>query len=430
MMASNDTSTPGLEQWVRRAFDFTRMGEADQARLWMEKAASHGHRQAPIFAGIWRLVGYGGPVEPEAARSLLEQAVSNGEPLGYTLLAALAVSDLQGPRDWDRALSHLVDAARLGESRALLQLALLLPAGDPDVPALIDAAAALGNGTARYFHGRALCAGADPAQRVEGQRWLADMAARGEPCSRLYLARHGLPSSAEPPRAARADREFDFRAIAARVRWPHDRVMPAEVVHIDSPRIVSLPSLLTRDECDYLISRGAPYLQPATVGTAAGGVAMAQVRSNDSMLFSAADTDVIVQSLDSRIAAVLGQPAEHGERLALLRYQAGQAYAPHCDWIDPSMPGKAEIVARQGQRIASLLVYLNHEFEGGHTRFVQLGWSFKGEPGDALLWRNVTAEGHVDRRTLHAGEPPTAGEKWLLSKWMRNRPQSPHTGQP
>jgi hypothetical protein len=201
-------------------------------------------------------------------------------------------------------------------------------------------------------------------------------------------------------------------------------------VHNENPRIASLPNLLTREECDYLMSRGAPYLQPAAVGTAAGGVAMTQVRSNDSMLFSAADTDVVVQSLDSRIARALGQPAEHGEWLALLRYQPGQAYAPHCDWIDPSMPGKAEIVARQGQRIATLLVYLNDEFQGGHTRFVQLGWSFKGQPGEALLWRNVTAEGQVEPRTLHAGEPPASGEKWLLSKWMRNRPQSTLAGQP
>ncbi|HSN72404.1 MAG TPA: 2OG-Fe(II) oxygenase [Steroidobacteraceae bacterium] len=421
-MGLKDSET--AEQWVRHAFDLTRVGESDQARLWMEKAASHGHRQAPIFAAIWRLVGYGGPVEPDSARTLLEHAVRNGEPLGLTMLAALAVSDLQGPRDWDRALSLLLDAARLGESRAILQLAMLLPDGDPAKPALVHGAAALGNGTARYFHGRALCAEPTEEERTEGHRWLSDMAARGEPCSRLYLTSHGVALAGGTPRESRPGVDFDFAAIGARVKWPHGRPVPATVVQHTSPSVASIPGLLTPDECQYLISRGAPYLQPAAVGTAAGAAAMAQVRSNDSMLFSAADTDVIVQSLDSRIAAVLGQPAENGERLALLRYQPGQAYAAHCDWIDPRDPGKAAMLAAQGQRVSTLLTYLNDEYDGGETRFVRVGWSFKGAPGDALLWSNTTPTGDVDPQTLHAGEPPTRGEKWLLSKWMRNRSQA------
>jgi hypothetical protein len=31
----------------------------------------------------------------------------------------------------------------------------------------------------------------------------------------------------------------------------------------------------------------------------------------------------------------------------------------------------------------------------------------------------VEPDGKVDRGTLHAGLPPTSGEKWLLSQWVR-----------
>ena len=42
---------------------------------------------------------------------------------------------------------------------------------------------------------------------------------------------------------------------------------------------------------------------------------------------------------------------------------------------------------------------------------------------------NVDAEGTPDPRTLHAGLPPTAGEKWVLSQWVRTRPP-PGAGDP
>ena len=307
----------------------------------------------------------------------------------------------------------------------MLQLALLLPEGDPDRSLLIHAAATRGEGTARYFHGRTLFASVDEGERAEGLRWLAEMASRGEPCSAILLAgRHAaLPVIALPevPRPV----ELDWDTVGGRILWPHERPLPPVLVQRESPRIAKVAGLLTRDECHYLMSRGASYLQPAQVAGHGGNATVSTIRSNDSMVFSAADTDVVVQSIDRRIADVLARPAEHGERLALLRYAPGQAYAPHCDWIDPSAPGKAQVVASQGQRVSTLLVYLNSEYEAGTTRFVRLGWSFRGEPGDALLWSNVMGDGSVDPRTLHAGEPPTAGQKWLLSKWMRDRPQLP-----
>jgi prolyl 4-hydroxylase len=70
-----------------------------------------------------------------------------------------------------------------------------------------------------------------------------------------------------------------------------------------------------------------------------------------------------------------------------------------------------------------VLIYLNDEYTGGETDFPVLGWRYRGSPGDALAFRNVTAAGLPDVRTLHAGRPPAGGEKWLLSKWIRDRRQ-------
>lgn len=345
------------EDLVRKAFDLTREGRAEEARATMEQAAAAGSSQAAVFAATWRLIGYAGGVEPTVAVEFLKTASDNGEALGLTMLGGLAATDLLGPRDWSQALEYLVAAAKLGETRAQSQLVLLLPEDAPERDAL----------------------------------------ARREP--------------------------VDWAAAVSRVQWPHERGIPPATRLRESPQVEVIRGLLTADECTYVMARGAPYLQRAQVGGVDGAPMLTQIRTNDAMVFAYVETDVVIQSIDSLVARVLACPAENGEQFALLRYRPGQAYAPHCDWIDPATPGKDREVAESGQRIATLLVYLNDEFRGGETHFVRLNWSFKGRRGDALLWRNVKPDGSIDPMTLHAGLAPTAGEKWLLSKWMRDKPQ-------
>jgi len=77
----------------------------------------------------------------------------------------------------------------------------------------------------------------------------------------------------------------------------------------------------------------------------------------------------------------------------------------------------------KGQRVKTCLVYLNDDYEGGETDFPKLWLKFRGRTGAALVFENVLANGTGDMKTLHTGLPPMRGEKWLLSQWMRSKPQ-------
>ena len=94
----------------------------------------------------------------------------------------------------------------------------------------------------------------------------------------------------------------------------------------------------------------------------------------------------------------------------VMRYGVGEEFVPHFDFMDEKSPGFRDEIASQGQRIAAFLIYLNEEFEGGETEFPELGLRHRGGRGDALVFRNLDAAGQPDRRTLHAGLAPTAGE--------------------
>jgi hypothetical protein len=93
----------------------------------------------------------------------------------------------------------------------------------------------------------------------------------------------------------------------------------------------------------------------------------------------------------------------------------------HHDFGDPAEPGYARQVADYGQRVLTVLIYLNDDYEGGETDFPLVSWRYKGKTGDAILFHNVLLSGQPDRRMLHAGLPPSTGEKWLFSQWARSR---------
>jgi prolyl 4-hydroxylase len=74
------------------------------------------------------------------------------------------------------------------------------------------------------------------------------------------------------------------------------------------------------------------------------------------------------------------------------------------------------------QRVLTMLVYLNVGYGGGETRFTHAGLTFAGKLGDGLLFRNAQPGGAPDPGTEHAGLPVLSGEKFLASRWIRERP--------
>lgn len=188
------------------------------------------------------------------------------------------------------------------------------------------------------------------------------------------------------------------------------------------PRISAARGFLPPALCAWLIDRARGRATPALVfDPEGGGPRREAARSNTAFEFQFGDLDLVAVAVRARIAATLGVPQGALEPIQVLHYTVGQTFERHHDFLDVAVPGYAAEVARSGQRIGTFLVYLNEDFAGGETDFPLLGLRFRGAPGDGLIFANVDSAGAPDRRTLHAGLPPTSGEKWLLSQWIRDR---------
>jgi prolyl 4-hydroxylase len=180
-----------------------------------------------------------------------------------------------------------------------------------------------------------------------------------------------------------------------------------------SPEAHLFPALLTPAECDFLIEAAMRRLEPSVVVDPTTGEQVPNpVRTSDAASFPLAVECPAIHALCRRLACASATDVAQGEPLQVLRYSPGQEYRPHFDAIDGA----------DNQRILTFLVYLNDDFEGGETEFLSNGLKVKGRKGDGLLFRNADDRGRRDPKSQHSGLPPTEGEKFIASRWIRQRP--------
>lgn len=193
-------------------------------------------------------------------------------------------------------------------------------------------------------------------------------------------------------------------------------------MQFESPRVGIIENFLSPEMCAWLIESGRPKLAPASIKDTYGAERASVGRTNSAAYMPLFSSDVVVQVVRMRVAAALKVAVAHLETPNVLHYKVGQIFETHFDYMDPALPGYAHELATVGQRVATFLVYLNDDFDGGDTAFPELGWRYRGKPGDAIFFWNINAEGAIEPKLAHAGTPPTRGEKWLFSQWVRDRP--------
>lgn len=201
------------------------------------------------------------------------------------------------------------------------------------------------------------------------------------------------------------------------------RTQPGDKLSLaEEPRIRLIRGFATPAECRWLIGLARDRVAPATVfDKKTGKQTYDSARDNSFFIQRLGDLNVFTEVLRNRISQATRLPVPLFEPAQLLHYSAGQRFSQHYDFLDPANPAYTEDLARFGQRIATFLVYLNDEYEGGETSFPKIGISHRAKTGDALFFANVHRDGSPHFDALHAGMPPTSGEKWVLSQWIRDR---------
>jgi len=318
---------------------------------------------------------------------------------------------------------QIVQFERAGRhAEALAALRGLAEEGSPDARFYLAQKLLIGENAPREpQEGMRLLTLAGDAEHGEALHLLAVLSAAGQGCAQDWgAAMRFLAKAAEAghttakAQLALLGQAFDLGA------WLSP---PAAEMQFTRPRVGVIAGFLPGGICKWLIERARPRLAPAMIAEpGAGRTVASRGRTNTVAYMPLLNSDVIVQLVRARIAAALDVPSTHLEAPNVLHYQVGQIFETHYDFMDPALPGYAQELASLGQRVATFLVYLDQDFDGGETAFPELDWRFRGSTGDAVFFWNVRPDGAVEPKLAHAGAPPTRGEKWLLSQWVRERP--------
>jgi prolyl 4-hydroxylase len=185
-----------------------------------------------------------------------------------------------------------------------------------------------------------------------------------------------------------------------------------ERIH-DGPPIYLVHKFLSDHEADFLVDVAQSCLSRSLVG----GDVESSGRTSTNCYFEQDDLPGLVQ----KVMSLTNKPLEHCEYPQVAKYEVGQQYGTHYDGFSSQMgPLGEKEMTFGGNRLVTVLIYLNNVREGGATHFPYMDLGILPRKGTALVFFPSTADGEIDKQALHAALP-AIDTKYVSQVWVRER---------
>lgn len=193
-----------------------------------------------------------------------------------------------------------------------------------------------------------------------------------------------------------------------------------EVLNLE-PYIVRVYEIISDQEAEHLRKLALPKLSRSTVQSKAG-LTISDFRIAKTAWLSK-ESDPIVHKIEKRLSGIFDLNFHGSEDIQVVNYGLGGFYGPHLDSARESSIDTYNSVPisnlASNDRLATILLYLNHVEAGGSTVFPRLNLTVLPIENSAVVWYNIKRNGLSDERTLHTGCPVLLGSKWIATKWPR-----------
>jgi len=187
------------------------------------------------------------------------------------------------------------------------------------------------------------------------------------------------------------------------------------------PHIEVIDDLISAQECDQIIAAANRHMKRALVSEGKGEGAVSDTRTGRVHWLPHSE-NAVIDAVTQRIAKRVGIPRKRAEPLQIIHYGVTQEYRAHFDGYDMETETGRRFTENGGQRVLTVLCYLNDVDEGGGTSFPELGIEVAAKRGSAVIFQNcATGTNSIHPMSLHAGMPVTKGEKWACNLWFREK---------
>lgn len=198
----------------------------------------------------------------------------------------------------------------------------------------------------------------------------------------------------------------------------------------NDPYIYTIDNFLSEKECKFIIKVSKDNLKLAGVSKMDNEKNLEpgkyKGRTNSSY-WMPHDAYPETLKIAKKIAKHIGCNYKHFESFQVIHYDENEEYKYHYDAYDMNETEKyKKFTKERGNRLRTVLVYLNDVIEGGGTGFDSLN-EYNGEiivepkMGKMVVFNNVNDDGSLNRKSRHAGLPVIKGEKWAFNLWLRER---------
>jgi prolyl 4-hydroxylase len=183
--------------------------------------------------------------------------------------------------------------------------------------------------------------------------------------------------------------------------------------HINGYEVVEISGLLSPAECDELMrySRTQNMTKSEVLSSDNSNPHhVTDLDSRDSLtLWIDDDEHPLAVKMANSAKSWTYLPNNKQDKLQVVKYNEGGMFHPHYD---------AQYGSNTSTRCATLLVYLNDDYDGGETSFVDIGLTIQPEKGKGILFWTLDANRKIIPQAKHCGEKVRRGNKWICTKWV------------
>jgi prolyl 4-hydroxylase len=208
------------------------------------------------------------------------------------------------------------------------------------------------------------------------------------------------------------DNPYDQMVIDSMMAHPGVQRVPSPKLTLFIKR-----DFLSADECAAVIERIDRNRRPSTLANYNGDEGFRTSETCD-----LDGEDPVVRAIEEKIVAFSRLDPLYGEPMQGQRYEIGQEFKAHTDYFEPQGVDYEKYTSVAGQRTWTVMIYLNHVSAGGATRFKAIDKVVQPEMGKLLAWNNRRPDGSPNPSTIHHAMKVRAGQKYVITKWFRERP--------
>ena len=207
------------------------------------------------------------------------------------------------------------------------------------------------------------------------------------------------------------------------------RIASAKMLGSSEYSVVEYPNFLSGAECARIIKvarESGKLKQAETLDAKTDNLSSYNPNSRTSKTVFVDDSiDAVVGEVADAAARLTRKSLKHQEMMQVAMYEPGGKFDEHYDACDAEPDVCVRFNRGSSNRLATLLIYLNDDYEGGDTVFTRVTPHIRVRPktGKAVLFYDTNPEDdQIIKESMHRGSEVLSGEKWICTKWVHTSP--------